>query len=73
MYLWPDSYISQAVVKIMPQQVPESMVQSSINQQMYDRINSMEQTILSRSVLTTIINTYRSVPARAQPHCPSKT
>jgi uncharacterized protein involved in exopolysaccharide biosynthesis len=34
------------------------MVQSSINQQMYDRINSMEQTILSRSVLTTIIQTY---------------
>lgn len=57
-YLWPDSYLSAAVIKITPQQIPESMVQSSINQQMYDRINSMEQTILSRSVLTTIINTY---------------
>src|ERR1700688_203322 len=57
-YLWPDSYTSQAVVKIVPQQVPETMVQSSINQQMYDRINSMEQTILSRTVLTTIINTF---------------
>lgn len=57
-YLWPDTYISQAVIKITPQQVPESMVQSSINQAMYDRINSMEQTILSRNVLTTIINTY---------------
>ena len=57
-YLWPDSYLSAAVIKITPQQIPESMVQSSINQQMYDRINSMEQTILSRSVLTTIIQTY---------------
>ena len=57
-YLWPDSYLSVAVIKITPQQIPESMVQSSINQQMYDRINSMEQTILSRSVLTTIIQTY---------------
>ncbi len=57
-YLWPDSYISQAVVKIVPQQVPENMVQSSINQQMYDRINSMEQTILSRTTLTTIINNF---------------
>jgi len=57
-YLWPDSYVSQAVVKITPQQIPENMVQSSVNQQMFDRLNSMEQEILSRSVLTTIINTY---------------
>src|SRR5579862_2718700 len=62
-YLWPDSYLSAAVIKITPQQIPESMVQSSINQQMYDRINSMEQTILSRSVLTTIINTYNLYPS----------
>src|SRR5437879_817106 len=57
-YLWPDSYVSQAVVKIVPQQVPENMVQSAINQQMNDRINSMSQTIMSRTVLTTIINTF---------------
>src|ERR1700693_3058027 len=57
-YLYPDSYVSQAVVKIVPQQVPQNMVQSAINQQMSDRINSMAQTILSRSVLTTIINTF---------------
>ncbi len=57
-YLWPDSYVSEAVVKIVPQSVPETMVQSSINQQMYDRLNSMEETIMSRSVLTTIINTF---------------
>jgi succinoglycan biosynthesis transport protein ExoP len=57
-YLWPDSYISQAVIKIVPQQVPQNMVQPSVNQEMSDRINSMSQTILSRTVLTTIINTY---------------
>jgi polysaccharide chain length determinant protein (PEP-CTERM system associated) len=57
-YLYPDSYISQAVVKIVPQQVPQNMVQSALNQQMSDRINSMAQTILSRTVLTTIINTF---------------
>jgi succinoglycan biosynthesis transport protein ExoP len=62
-YLWPDSYVSTAVIKITPQQIPESMVQSSINQQMFDRINSMQQTILSRSVLTTIINTYNLYPS----------
>ena len=57
-YLYPDSFVSQAVVKIVPQQVPQNMVQSAINQQMSDRINSMAQTILSRTVLTTIINTF---------------
>jgi succinoglycan biosynthesis transport protein ExoP len=57
-YLWPDSYVSQAVIMIKPQQIPESMVQSSVNQQMFDRLNSMEQEIRSRAVLTTIINTY---------------
>ena len=57
-YLYPDSYVSQAVVKIVPQQLPQNLVQSAINQQMSDRINSMAQTILSRSVLTTIINSF---------------
>jgi len=57
-YLWPDSYVSQAVIKITPQQIPKEMVQSSVNQEMFDRLNSMQQEIESRGVLTTIINTY---------------
>ena len=61
-YLWPDSYVSQAVVKIVPQQVPTNLVQSAINQQMSDRINSMAGTILSRTTLTTIINTFGLYP-----------
>jgi polysaccharide chain length determinant protein (PEP-CTERM system associated) len=61
-YLWPDSYVSQAVVKIVPQQVPTNLVQAAINQQMSDRINSMAQTILSRTTLTTIINTFGLYP-----------
>src|SRR5580704_15016920 len=59
-YLWPDSYISKAVVK---------MVASSINQQMYDRINSMEQTILSRTTLITIINNF-NLYMRERSHLP---
>jgi protein tyrosine kinase modulator len=61
-YLYPDSYVSQAVVKIVPQQVPQNMVQNAINQQMSDRVNSMAQEILSRTVLTTIINTFGLYP-----------
>jgi polysaccharide chain length determinant protein (PEP-CTERM system associated) len=61
-YLWPDSYVSRAMVKVVPQQVPQNMVQSAVNQEMTDRINSMSQTILSRTVLTTIINTFGLYP-----------
>ncbi len=61
-YLYPDSYTSQAVVKIVPQQVPQNLVQEAINQQMSDRINSMAQTILSRSVLTNIIHSFGLYP-----------
>jgi len=57
-FLWPDTYVSQAVVKVVPQQVPENLVQSTINQQMTDRINGMAQSILSRSTLTAIINSF---------------
>src|SRR5437868_4512154 len=61
-YLYPDSYVSQAVVKIVPQQVPQNMVQTAINQQMSERINSMAQEILSRTVLTTNIKTLNLYP-----------
>ena len=42
-YLWPDSYVSSATVRIVPQQVPENLVQAAVNQQMTERINSMAQ------------------------------
>ena len=29
-YLWPDSYVSSATVKIVPQQVPDSYVHSTV-------------------------------------------
>lgn len=66
-YMWPDSYTSSAIVRIVPQQVPEQMVQAAVNQAMDQRLNSMAQTILSRSVLTNIINTFGLYPKqRAQ-------
>jgi polysaccharide chain length determinant protein (PEP-CTERM system associated) len=66
-YMWPDSYTSSATIRVVPQQVPEQMVQSAVNQDMTQRLNSMAQTILSRSVLTNIINTFGLYPKqRAQ-------
>jgi polysaccharide chain length determinant protein (PEP-CTERM system associated) len=61
-HLWPDTYVSSASVKVVPQQVPETMVQALVNQQMTERIQSMSQDILSRSTLTTIINSFGLYP-----------
>jgi succinoglycan biosynthesis transport protein ExoP len=61
-YLWPDSYDSVAVVKVVPQQVPQNMVQSAITNDLADRINSMATTVLSRNVLTTIISNFGLYP-----------
>jgi polysaccharide chain length determinant protein (PEP-CTERM system associated) len=56
--LWPDTYVSTAIIRVVPPQVPESFVPSNINSQMSQRINSMYQTISSRTNLTNIINLY---------------
>jgi uncharacterized protein involved in exopolysaccharide biosynthesis len=61
-FLYPDKYLSSATVKITPQQVPTSMVPSAINQEMWDRIESMKQGILSRATLTTIIQNKNLYP-----------
>lgn len=54
-FLWPDTFISTAVMRITPQQVPEKLVPSSINMQMAERLDSMRQEILSRGSLTELI------------------
>ncbi|HYZ83763.1 MAG TPA: Wzz/FepE/Etk N-terminal domain-containing protein [Bryobacteraceae bacterium] len=57
-FLWPDTYVSSAVIRVVPPSIPETFVPSNVNIEMSQRINSMAQTILSRGNLTNIINTY---------------
>jgi len=67
-FLWPDTYISSAVIKVVPAQVPETYVQSNLNQDMTNHVMNMAQSILSRSNLTSMINTlnlYQRERARA--------
>lgn len=66
-YMWPDQYVSTAIIRIVPQQVPEEMVQASVSQRMEARMTAMLQTVESRSVLTSIINNFNLYPKlRAQ-------
>jgi succinoglycan biosynthesis transport protein ExoP len=61
-FLWPDTYISTAIIRVVPPQVPESYVPTNITTDMQSRVNSMEQTILSRATLTNLITTQGLYP-----------
>jgi polysaccharide chain length determinant protein (PEP-CTERM system associated) len=54
-FMWPDTYISQAVMRITPQQVPENLIPSVLNTQMAERLNQLQQEILSRTSLQELI------------------
>ena len=57
-FLWPDTYLSSGIIRVVPPQVPESYVPSNLNIDMQGRINQISQVILNRSTLTAIVNTY---------------
>jgi uncharacterized protein involved in exopolysaccharide biosynthesis len=57
-YLIEDTFVSVARIRIVPQQVPESLVQTTSSQALGDHINAMAETIKSRNTLTSLITTY---------------
>ncbi len=65
-FVWPDTYVSSATIRVVPPQVPESLVPPNVVSAMSDRINSMYQTISSRSALTNIVNVYNLYPRDRQ-------
>src|SRR5438874_10471296 len=48
----PNTYISQATMQITPAQISESLVPSTLTQQLTDRISQMQNQILSRTSLS---------------------
>jgi len=52
----PNVYQAQAVMQITPSQISESVVQSTVTQQLNDRIQQMQSNITSRQSLATLIN-----------------
>ncbi len=57
-FLIQDTFISRALIRIVPQQISDTLVQNASAQDMTDRINGMAQTIVSRTTLTNLIQTY---------------
>lgn len=54
-FLWPNTYVSMATIRVVPPQVPENLVQTNLNLDMTNHVLAMAQTIMSRSNLTNII------------------
>src|ERR1700681_1740783 len=54
-FLWPDTYVSQAVMRITPQQISDRLVPTVVNMQMQQRLQQMQQEILSRGSLSELI------------------
>ena len=57
-FLWPDTYVSMATIRVVPPQVPENFVPANVNMDVQGRVNSLIQLILNRATLTNIINTH---------------
>jgi polysaccharide biosynthesis transport protein len=54
-FLWPDTYVSTAMLRIVPQKVSERLVPAEFTTQMAQRLTEMEQEIESRTTLESII------------------
>jgi polysaccharide chain length determinant protein (PEP-CTERM system associated) len=55
----PDLYLSETLILVVPQRVPESYVRSTVTMRIEDRLRSLKQQILSRSNLERIINDFQ--------------
>jgi polysaccharide biosynthesis transport protein len=57
-FLMEDTFVSKAVIRVVPQQISGEIVRSINSQDVSDRINGMAQQILSRSTLSSLISSY---------------
>jgi len=55
-FLWSDTYVSSAVMRITPQQISSQLVPTVVNMQMQQRLAQMQQEILSRDSLKEIMH-----------------
>lgn len=54
-FFWPDTFVSEATMRITPQQISDRLVPSVLNMQIQQRLEQMRQEILSTHSLTELI------------------
>ncbi|MBV8816893.1 MAG: hypothetical protein JO022_00980 [Acidobacteriaceae bacterium] len=57
-FLWPDTYLSTGVVRVVPPKVPETYVQNNVSGDLAGRFNSMLQGVLNKQHLQAIITEF---------------
>lgn len=61
-YLWPDSYLASGLIRIVPPKVPSQLVPTNLTEAMTQKVMGIHQNIVSRPVLTNVIQTYNLYP-----------
>ena len=61
-FLWPDTYVSDSRLRIVPAQVPERFVPSNFSTQMEQRVQVIMQGALSRENLASLIKKHNLYP-----------
>jgi succinoglycan biosynthesis transport protein ExoP len=54
-FLYPNTYVSAAVLRVTPQQISDRLVPTVVNMQMQQRLQQLQQEILSRGSLAELI------------------
>src|SRR3954447_15256849 len=54
-FMWSDTYVSSAIMRITPQTISSALVPTVVNMQMQQRLGQMQQEILSRDSLISMI------------------
>jgi len=63
-FMWPDTYVSDATIRIVPPQVPERLIPTNVNMQVGQRVASFYQDVTSRDNLQNLINTMALYPRK---------
>ena len=61
-FLWPDTFLSYATMRITPAQVSQQIVPPNFNQQLFERMQTMLQDVTSRSKLIEMIKKFNLYP-----------
>jgi len=63
-FLWPDTYSSDATIRIVPPSVPERYVATNVNLQVGQRVAAFYQLVTSRDRLQNLIQTFGLYPRK---------
>src|SRR6185295_12014290 len=60
--VWPESYRSSTLILVESQKIPEDYVKTLIGSSIEERLNSIQQQVMSRTLLTQMIQEFDLYP-----------